>query len=59
MIDFNGKAVPLDGVSMLILQVGLISRITLFVVIQSKFSFNALLGRDWIYGVRAIPLTLH
>jgi len=31
----------------------------MFMVVPSKANFNALLGREWIQGVGAVPSTLH
>jgi len=39
--------------------VGSVSRTTMFMVVPSKANFNVLLGREWIHGVGAVPLTLH
>ena len=38
--------------------VGSIKRSTTFMVVPSKANFNALLGREWIHGVGAVPSTL-
>jgi len=31
----------------------------MFIVVPCKGNFNALLGREWIHGVGAVPSTLH
>jgi len=41
------------------LVVGSVKRNTMFMVVPSKANFNALLGREWIHGVGAVPSTLH
>ena len=41
------------------LVVGSVKRNTMFMVVPSKVNFNALLGREWIHGVGAVPSTLH
>ncbi|RYR04160.1 hypothetical protein Ahy_B06g083749 [Arachis hypogaea] len=57
--DYSGVSTPAKDLVTFQVQVGSSSRTTVFVVISSKASYNALLGRDWIYGVGAIPLTVH
>ncbi|MDV3201238.1 MAG: hypothetical protein Q8877_03585 [Sweet potato little leaf phytoplasma] len=42
---------------MLKIEVGSVSRDTLFVVVPTKASYNLLLGRDWIHALGAIPST--
>ena len=59
LTDYNGKSTITKGVVMLNVHVRTIDRPIMFVVVPSKASYNALLGRDWIHGVGAIPLTLH
>ncbi|MCI39059.1 hypothetical protein A2U01_0060288, partial [Trifolium medium] len=39
--------------------VGSTIRPTLFLVVPSKANYNMLLGREWIYGIGAVPSTLH
>lgn len=41
------------------ISVGTITRLTLIMVVASKVNYNLLLGREWIHGVGAVPLTLH
>ncbi|RYR77976.1 hypothetical protein Ahy_A01g002689 [Arachis hypogaea] len=57
--DYSGVSTPVKGLVTLQVQVGSSSRTTVFVVVSSKASHNALLGRDWIYVVRAVPSTVH
>lgn len=57
--DYNGKSTAAKGVVMLNIRVGSVDRPTMFVVIPSKASYNALLGSDWIHRVGAILSTLH
>ena len=57
--EYNGKSTAAKRVVMLNIRVGTVERPTMFVVVPSKASYNALLGRDWIHRVGAIPSTLH
>lgn len=57
--DFSGKTSPSDGVVMLNIQVETVERMTLFVIVPAKSSYNLLLGRDWIHAVGAIQSTVH
>ncbi|RYQ97165.1 hypothetical protein Ahy_B08g093174 [Arachis hypogaea] len=51
--DFNGTSTPARGLVTLTVKVGSSERNTVFVVVPSRASYNALLGRDWIHGVGA------
>lgn len=57
--DFSGKSLTSDGVVMLNVRAGTVERLTLFVVIPSRSSYNFLLGRDLIHVVGAIPSIVH
>lgn len=57
--DFSGKTFLSDGVIMLNIQVGTVKRMTLFLIMPAKSSYNLILGRDWIHAVGAIPSTVH
>ena len=62
IIGYNGKstiATIAKGVVTLNMPVDSVDRTTMFVVVPSKASYNALLRRNWIHGVGAIPSTLH
>ncbi|RYR26948.1 hypothetical protein Ahy_B02g061271 [Arachis hypogaea] len=59
VIDFSGSSTPTRGLVTLGVKVGSSERNTVFVVVPSKASYNALLGRDWIRGVGAVPSTVH
>lgn len=56
---FNGKTSLSDGVIMLNIHVGTIERMTLFIIVPAKSSYNLLLGGYWIHAVGAIPSTVH
>ncbi|QHN96050.1 uncharacterized protein DS421_18g615050 [Arachis hypogaea] len=57
--DFSGTLTPARGLVTLTVKVGSSERNTVFVVVPSRASYNALLGRDWIHGVGAVPSTVH
>ncbi|KAL1352284.1 hypothetical protein AAHE18_06G155500 [Arachis hypogaea] len=57
--EFSSSSTPTKGLVTLGVKAGLSERNTIFVVVPSKASYNALLGRDWIHGVGAIPSTVH
>ncbi|RYR34530.1 hypothetical protein Ahy_A10g049475 [Arachis hypogaea] len=57
--DYSGISTLANGLVILGVKVGSSNRNTVFVVVSSKASYNALLGRDWIHGVRAVPSTVH
>ncbi|KAL1349716.1 hypothetical protein AAHE18_07G177200 [Arachis hypogaea] len=57
--DFSGSSTPAKGLVTMGVKVGSSKRNTVFVVVPSKASYNALLGRDWIHEVGAIPSTVH
>ena len=57
--DFTGKTSIWKGIVMLNMKIGLVDRITPFVVVASKAGYNALLGREWIHGAGVVPSTLH
>ncbi|XP_072090484.1 uncharacterized protein [Arachis hypogaea] len=57
--DFSGNSMPAKGLVTLMVKVGSSKRHYVFVVVPSKASYNALLGRDWIHGVRVVPSIVH
>ncbi|RYQ89685.1 hypothetical protein Ahy_B09g096203 isoform B [Arachis hypogaea] len=57
--DFSGTSTPGKGLVTLTVKVGSSERHSVFVVVPSKVSYNALLGRDWIHGVGVVPSTVH
>ncbi|XP_015960134.1 uncharacterized protein LOC107484040 [Arachis duranensis] len=57
--DFSGASTPAKVLVTLTVKVGSSKRNTMFVVVPSKTSYNALLGRDWIHGVGTVPSTVH
>ncbi|RYQ91055.1 hypothetical protein Ahy_B09g096923 [Arachis hypogaea] len=57
--NFSGTSTPTKGLVTLSVKVGSSERNIVFVVVSSKASYNALLGRDWIHSVGAVPCTVH
>ncbi|RYR10099.1 hypothetical protein Ahy_B05g078569 [Arachis hypogaea] len=59
VIDFSGTSTPARGLVTLSVKVGSSERNNVFVVVPSRASYNALLGRDWIQGVGAVSSIVH
>ncbi|RYR25000.1 hypothetical protein Ahy_B02g058633 [Arachis hypogaea] len=59
VMDFSGASTPAKGLVTLEVKVGSAVRNTVVVVVSSRASYNALLGRDWIHGVGAVSSTVH
>ena len=57
--NYEGKTSSILGIIQAKLVVVTITRLTLFMVINSKANFNLLLGREWIHGIGEVPSTLH
>jgi hypothetical protein len=57
--DYGGKTKSTMGVIMVNIMVGSITRLTLFMVIDAKPSYNLLFGREWLHGVGVVPSSAH
>ncbi|PUZ44268.1 hypothetical protein GQ55_8G076400 [Panicum hallii var. hallii] len=57
--DFNGQTLEAQGVRSVDLTVGNKTVPTSFFIINSKSTYNVLLGRDWIHANCCIPSTMH
>jgi hypothetical protein len=57
--DFNGKTSEAQGVLSVDLTVGNKTVPTSFFIVNSKSTYNVLLGRDWIHTNCCIPSTMH
>lgn len=57
--NYEAKIGHTMGIIQVDVTIGLITRLIVFMVIALKVSYNLLLGREWIHGVRVIPLLLH
>ena len=57
--DFAGGVTTAQGIIIVNLTVGKKTLTTPFFVINSRSSYNLLLGRDWIHACLAVPSSLH
>jgi hypothetical protein len=57
--DFNGQTSEAQGVLSVDLTIGNKTVPTSFFVVNSKSTYNVLLGRDWIHTNYCIPSTMH
>jgi hypothetical protein len=57
--DFNGQTSEAQGVLSVDLTIGNKTVPTSFFTVNSKSSYNVLLGRDWIHTNYCIPSTMH
>jgi hypothetical protein len=57
--DFNGQTSEAQGVLSVDLTIGNKTVLTSFFVVNSKSTYNVLLGRDWIHTNCCIPSTMH
>jgi hypothetical protein len=57
--DFNGQTSEAQGVLSVDLTVGNKTVLTSFFIVNSKSTYNVLLGRDWIHANCCIPSTMH
>jgi hypothetical protein len=59
IFGFSGEpTVPL-GKTILPVLAGLINLQTEFIVVKASSPYNAIMGRDWLHRMKAIPSTLH
>jgi hypothetical protein len=57
--DFNGQTSEAQGVLSVDLTIGNKTIPTSFFIVNSKSTYNVLLGRDWIHTNCCIPSTMH
>jgi hypothetical protein len=57
--DFNGQTSEAQGILSVDLTVGNKMIPTSFFIVNSKSTYNVLLGRDWIHTNYCIPSTMH
>lgn len=57
--DYGGKTSNTMGVVQINITVGSVVRLTIFMVIQARPSYNLLLGREWLHGIGAVPSSMH
>lgn len=58
LTDFTGGVTTCQGILIMNLTVGSKTLTTPFFVINSRASYNVLLGRDWIHACMVVPSTL-
>jgi hypothetical protein len=59
VFGFSGEStIPLGKTTLPVLA-GLINLQTEFIVIQALSPYNAIMGRDWLHRMKAVPSTLH
>ena len=57
--NYERKTGQTMGVIQVDVTIGSITRSTIFMEIASRPSYNLLLGREWIHGIRVISSSLH
>jgi hypothetical protein len=57
--DFNGQTSEAQGILSVDLTVGNKTILASFFIVNSKSTYNILLGRDWIHANCCIPSTMH
>ena len=59
VFGFSGESTTPLGKTTLPVLAGLINLQTEFIVIHGSSPYNAIMGRDWLHRMRAVPSTLH
>lgn len=59
LTNYEGKVGSILGVIQFELTVGTVTRSIMFMIVETKANYNLLLGREWIYGVGAVPSSMH
>jgi hypothetical protein len=59
IFGFSGEPVVPLGKTMLPVLAGPINLQTEFIVVKASSPYNAIMGRDWLHRMKAIPSTLH
>jgi hypothetical protein len=59
VFGFTGESTIPMGKTTLPVLAGSISLQIEFIVIHGSSPYNAIVGRDWLHRMRAVPLTLH
>ena len=57
--NYEGKVGTTLGVIQVELMVGIVTRSTIFMIMETKANYNLLLGREWIHGVGVVPSSMH
>ena len=56
---FFGESIVPQGKTTLLVLAGPVNLQTEFIVVRASSPYNAIMGRDWLYRMKAIPSTLH
>lgn len=59
LLNYEGNVGTTLGVIQVSLTVGPITRPTMFMVVESKATYNLLLGREWIHGIGDVSSSMH
>ena len=59
LIGFAGETTYSLGSIELVVTAGEVRKIVEFIVIDRLVPFNAILGRPWLYSMKAVPSTYH
>jgi hypothetical protein len=59
VFGFSGESITPLGKTTLPVLAGPINLQTEFIVIQASSPYNAIMGRDWLHKMKAVPSTLH
>uniref|UniRef100_A0A2N9H259 RNase H type-1 domain-containing protein n=1 Tax=Fagus sylvatica TaxID=28930 RepID=A0A2N9H259_FAGSY len=59
VFGFSGESVVPQGKTTFLVLAGLINLQTKFIVVKALSLYNAIIRRDWLHKMRAIPSTLH
>lgn len=57
--NYEGKVSSTLGVIQVELFVGIVTRSTIFMIMETKANYNLLLGREWIHGFGDVPSSMH
>jgi hypothetical protein len=59
VFGFLGESIVPQGKTILPVLVGLINLQTEFIVVRASSPYNAIMGKDWLHKMKAVPSTLH
>uniref|UniRef100_A0A2N9IVM6 Integrase catalytic domain-containing protein n=1 Tax=Fagus sylvatica TaxID=28930 RepID=A0A2N9IVM6_FAGSY len=59
IFGFSGEPVVLLGKAILPVLAGPVNLQTEFIIVNTSSPYNAIMGRDWLHRMKAIPSTLH
>ncbi len=59
VFSFLGESIVPQGKTILPVLVGLINLQTEFIVVRASSPYNAIMGKDWLHKMKAVPSTLH